>query len=74
MELVIFFKDGQSAGELHFSSVSVQNEVGEGEDGVDLDAKFSQDFNLKFKQQTVNQIILINKSLIANFCCCNNQI
>ena len=38
MERHIFFKDGQSAGELNFSSASVQNETGE--DSVDLDVKY----------------------------------
>ena len=36
-DCIISFKDGQSAGELHFSSASVQSEAGGGEDGVDID-------------------------------------
>ena len=37
MDCIIVFKDGKSAGELHFSSASVQSEAGGGEDGVDID-------------------------------------
>ncbi|XP_042267329.1 interferon-induced very large GTPase 1-like [Thunnus maccoyii] len=36
-DCIILFKDGQSTGELHFSSASVQSEAGGGEDGVDID-------------------------------------